>query len=101
MRFDPRFSKKPAISSLYEIAHERLLPDFRDENSNCLRTIRIKALPMAGPKRQHSSDSQQRGRDYLQEKPWQRRGDVGGVTRPRGKKIARTIKDDGRDNCTY
>ena len=65
MRFDPRFSKKPAISSLYEIARERLLSDFRDENSDCLTTIRIKALPMAGPKRQHSSDSQQGDRDYL------------------------------------
>ena len=101
MRFDPRFSKNPAISSLYEIAHESLLPDFRDENSNCLRTIRIKALPMAGPKRQHSSDSQQRGRDYLQEKPWQRGSDVGRVTGPRGKKIRRTVKTNRRDNCRY
>jgi hypothetical protein len=65
MRFDPRFSKKPAISSLCEISHERLLPEFRDENGSCLRTIRIKALPMAGPKREHSSDSEQGDRDYL------------------------------------
>ena len=57
MRFDPRFSKKPAISSLCEIGDDRLLPEFRDENSSCLGTIRIKALPMAGPKRQHISDS--------------------------------------------